>query len=244
MLCGPTLLCPSHVHEFTPCRRLQLWTAQRAESGAETYASLNAGLNSLTLVAPQACTRGCSATLQLGWPRLGPASDPFTSPPPSVSRAPGASVANYGIDGANGLVPPLPVATGLQTPVADLALTSSQQSAPGAQVSLSVSAAGCPTSPSALTAATPPNAGSPQCGPLAVDARVFVVAVDQAWLDLQALGVANKTLARPNRPAGLTFDRQDTLSNLISVEDVRQWQLVRPVVVCRSCAPLRAPPSW
>jgi hypothetical protein len=114
----------------------------------------------------------------------------------------------------------IPVATGKQTPRVALALTTPSITAPGSDIILSVGVKGCTTSVQA-------KFGLGACGPLAEDARVFVVVVDKAWLDLEAARPSyNTELSRATDVLVTTLSAGSSLDYLLSSEAIGLWSLV------------------
>lgn len=173
---------------------------------------------------PPACTKQCYALLSLSWPRLAAPVDPATAPLPYLQGSPSAGVATF-FDSSHLVISRvsqavIPVATGKQTPRVALALTTPSITAPGSDIILSVGVKGCTTSVQA-------KFGLGACGPLAEDARVFVVVVDKAWLDLEAARPSyNTELSRATDVLVTTLSAGSSLDYLLSSEAIGLWSLV------------------
>jgi hypothetical protein len=150
--------------------------------------------------------------------------DPATAPPPYLKGSPSAGVANF-FDGSDLVISRssqavIPAATGKQTPRVALAITTPSITAPGSDIILSVGVTGCTSSVQA-------KFGLGGCGPLAEDARVFVVVVDKAWLDLEAARPSyNTELSRATDVLVTALSAGSSLDNLLSSEAIGLWSLV------------------
>lgn len=165
--------------------------------------------------------RQCEVTLTLSWPRLTPPADPVKVPSPYPIGSPNSVPVPYKGHGLS----VFPVNTGKQTPKATLTLSTPSVTAPGTDITLSVSVTGCASPPLGAVE----TSGAPQdCGVLQEDARVFVVAVDKAWLDLKAASaIATGTLSRAGEPSAQSLALGSCFSDFLDADAAARLSLVR-----------------